>query len=94
MLQAIIASRTSRGTQRVKDIPPHILPFVLPRRAAFLEAVSPEYAVISYAQGNSYGLPDEEIFERLAPIGTEIFETAIHGSVVLTMYNGEVGVAS
>lgn len=62
--------------------------------AAFLEAVSPEYAVISYAQGNSYGLPDEEIFERLAPIGTEIFETAIHGSVVLTMYNGEVGVAS
>ena len=62
--------------------------------AEFLEAVSPEFAVISYEKGNSYGLPDEEVFERLEPIGTEIFETAKHGSVVLTMANGEVGVAS
>ena len=60
----------------------------------FLEAVSPEFAVISYEKGNSYGLPDEEIFERLEPIGTTIFETAVHGSVVLTLANGEVSVAS
>lgn len=38
MLQAIIASKTSRSTQRVKDIPPHVLPFLLPRRAKFIEA--------------------------------------------------------
>lgn len=38
MLNEIIASRTSRSTQRVRDIAPHILPFILPRRATFLEA--------------------------------------------------------
>ncbi len=60
----------------------------------FLEGVSPEFAVISYAKGNSYGLPDEEIFERLEPMGTQIFETAEDGTVVLTLSDGEVGVAS
>ncbi|GJE92209.1 Vigilin 1 [Phanerochaete sordida] len=38
MLQQIISSKTSRTTQRVKDIPAHILPFLLPQRAKFLEA--------------------------------------------------------
>lgn len=58
----------------------------------FLEAVSPSYAIISYGAGNSYGLPDEEIFEYLEPMGTQILETAQLGSIVLTMTNGEVNV--
>lgn len=57
---------------------------------AFIEAVSPRYAIISYALGNSYGLPDEEIFERLEPLGTKIFETGKDGTIVLTMAGGEV----
>lgn len=40
MLQEIISSRTWRGTQRVKEIPAHILPFLLPRRGVFLEAAN------------------------------------------------------
>ena len=51
----------------------------------FLRAVSP-----SYAENNSYGLPDEEIFERLQPLGTEIFETAKHGSVCFLLSDGRV----
>ena len=38
MLQAIIATKTSRTTQRVKDIPVHVLPFIKPRRNVFIEA--------------------------------------------------------
>ncbi|KAG1734692.1 uncharacterized protein EDB91DRAFT_1146341 [Suillus paluster] len=34
----IIASRTSKITQRVRDIPAHILPFVLYRRSLFIES--------------------------------------------------------
>lgn len=60
---------------------------------AFLRAVSPDYAVISYAAGNSYGLPDEEIFERLEPMGTKLFETAKDGSVILKLDGGEVEAA-
>lgn len=35
LLKQIIASKTSRTTQRVKDIPAHILPFIKARRAHF-----------------------------------------------------------
>lgn len=38
MINEIISSRTSRSTQRVKNIPDHILPFVIARRALFIEA--------------------------------------------------------
>lgn len=38
MINEIISARTSRTTQRVKDIPSHILPFVIARRALFIEA--------------------------------------------------------
>lgn len=36
MLKAIIATKTSKGTQRVKGIPEHILPFIIARRPEFL----------------------------------------------------------
>ncbi|KAI0675294.1 hypothetical protein C8Q78DRAFT_1075590 [Trametes maxima] len=35
MLNEIIATKRSRTTQRVRDIPEHILPFLLPRRSQF-----------------------------------------------------------
>ncbi|KAJ2931288.1 hypothetical protein H1R20_g5780, partial [Candolleomyces eurysporus] len=38
MLKEIIASRTSSSTRRVRDIPAHILPFVVARRNAYLNA--------------------------------------------------------
>jgi hypothetical protein len=37
LLNQIIASKTSRSTQRVRDIPSHVLPFVLVRRPMFLD---------------------------------------------------------
>ncbi|EPQ57388.1 hypothetical protein GLOTRDRAFT_58711 [Gloeophyllum trabeum ATCC 11539] len=38
MLNAIIATKTSKATQRVRDIPAHILPFVKARREFFQQA--------------------------------------------------------
>jgi hypothetical protein len=38
LLKQIISSRTSKTTQRVRDIPSHILPFVAARRSMFLAA--------------------------------------------------------
>lgn len=35
LLNQIISSKTSRTTQRVRDIPAHVLPFVLARKSAF-----------------------------------------------------------
>jgi len=38
LLNQIISSKTSKSTQRIRDIPVHILPFVLARKVYFLSA--------------------------------------------------------
>ncbi|KAJ3910340.1 hypothetical protein F5879DRAFT_930069 [Lentinula edodes] len=35
LINQIVASKTSRITQRVRDIPPHVLPFILARKSVF-----------------------------------------------------------
>ncbi len=47
----------------------------------FLEAVRPEYTVLSYGENNSYGHPHADTLERLAAVGTEIYRTALQGAV-------------
>lgn len=48
---------------------------------AFLRAVSPEYAVISVGDGNSYGFPDQDVLNRLESEGITLCRTDIHGDV-------------
>ena len=50
---------------------------------AFLKAVSPESAVISLGQGNSYGHPHEEALKRLGKYCKNIFRTDKNGTVVI-----------
>lgn len=49
---------------------------------AFLDAVSPAYAVIMAGEGNRYGHPHEEVLARLISAGVNIFRTDVHGTVV------------
>lgn len=43
LINDIIASRTSNITQKIREIPPHILPFLTPRRAAIEAAAEGRY---------------------------------------------------
>ncbi|TFK23912.1 hypothetical protein FA15DRAFT_620028 [Coprinopsis marcescibilis] len=47
MLNQIIMSRTSHSTARVRDIPEHIMPFLIPRRAIFLAAAQSDNVTLS-----------------------------------------------
>lgn len=42
---------------------------------AFLEAVSPELAIISVGDGNDFGHPSEEVIDRLLDSGAEVYQT-------------------
>ena len=53
----------------------------------FLEAVSPDYAVISCGKDNDYGHPHEETISRLAGHGARILRTDREGTVIIT-YDG------
>ena len=50
--------------------------------ADFLNLVSPEYAVISCGEGNSYGHPHAAALNNLREKGTSLFRTDDQGSVV------------
>lgn len=49
----------------------------------FLEAVSPQYAVISCAKGNDYGHPHKETISLLYDYGIEILRTDDLGTVII-----------
>ena len=51
---------------------------------AFLDAVNPDYAVISCGRDNSYGHPAAEMLTTLREAGVQVFRTDEQGSIVVT----------
>ena len=49
---------------------------------AFIEAVSPEYAVICVGKDNSYGHPKQAVLDRLTEHGVKILTTMDSGNIV------------
>lgn len=50
--------------------------------AAFLEAVRPQYAVISCGADNSFGHPHGEVLQRLQAAGVNICRTDLEGDII------------
>lgn len=50
---------------------------------AFIEAVNPEAAILSYGQDNKYGHPHFEVVESLQQAGSKIYGTAESGHIVI-----------
>ena len=47
----------------------------------FLDAVKPDFAVISVGKDNSYGHPAAEVLDRLEKLGAEIYRTDLSGTI-------------
>ena len=56
---------------------------------AFLDAVTPIYAVISVGEGNTYGHPIQAILARYEAMKAEILRTDKEGDIVFTSTGGE-----
>jgi len=50
---------------------------------AFLDAIKPRWAVVSYGVGNSYGHPHQEVLDRLKERETEVFKTGEGGAIMM-----------
>lgn len=49
----------------------------------FLDAVHPQYAVISVGKDNDYGLPKQQTINRLNKIGVTTYRTDEHGTIIM-----------
>ena len=56
----------------------------------FLQAMHPEYTVISCGKKNRYGHPHEEALQRMKDAGTEIHKTMEEGQVTVTLKEGKI----
>ena len=59
---------------------------------AFLQDISPDYALISCGRNNDYGHPHAEVLERLAQTGATICRTDEQGTIVVRVVEGEISV--
>jgi competence protein ComEC len=55
---------------------------------AFISAVRPEHAIVMVAKENSYGLPDEDVIERLERYGSTIYMTKDYSDILLVIDDG------
>jgi competence protein ComEC len=60
----------------------------------FLQAVSPEYAVIMVEDGNSYGHPHDEILDALNSAGIKIYRTDLNGTITFTSDGSNLAVST
>ena len=56
---------------------------------SFLSAVNPDWAIISYEKGNSYGHPHEETLERMNAQGIKLYQTGEQGAIMLHIEHGK-----
>ena len=56
--------------------------------ADVLAETTPEYVVMSYAEGNSYGHPDQSVLDAVTAAGATAYSTAANGDVTCT-FDGE-----
>jgi len=62
--------------------------------ARFLEFTSPEYSVVSYGMGNSYGHPRQDVLDRVKKSQSELFGTGLLGNITFVGDGQDISVSS
>ena len=88
--EAVEQELTDIGSVDVLQVPHH--GSYTSGSAAFLEEISPDYALISCGKNNDYGHPHDVTLSRLEEVGAEIYRTDHSGTLVVTVNEGQISV--
>ncbi|MCK5195201.1 MAG: hypothetical protein KAQ71_15420, partial [Desulfobulbaceae bacterium] len=61
---------------------------------AFLQAVAPEYTVISAGRHRPHTFPSPKVLKRYQQIGSKVFNTAQDGTVTFQVKDGELNIST
>lgn len=61
---------------------------------AVLAVTTPQYAVMSYEEGNSYGHPDQSVLDAISASGATPYSTAANGNIVATSDGQTVSIST
>lgn len=61
---------------------------------AFLDKVSPEFALISVGTGNTYGHPAQETIDRLTTSNIDIYRTDLNGTIIVKSNGTDIQIES
>jgi competence protein ComEC len=61
---------------------------------SFLNAVKPEYAVISVGKNNTYGHPTQTVLDRLTSLKTTVYRTDLQGDITMISDGKEITVST
>jgi competence protein ComEC len=56
----------------------------------FVQAVTPEYALVSVGYRNRYGLPKEDVVQRYRRVGATVLQTHMTGAITVTLGAGQL----
>lgn len=56
----------------------------------FIDAVTPEYAIISVGEKNQYNLPSQNIVDRLNASDIEVYRTDTNGNIIIVFYDDSI----
>lgn len=59
----------------------------------FIDKIKPKYAIISVGKDNQYGLPKQEIIDRLIENDTKVYRTDQDGTIWLTSNGADINIA-
>lgn len=49
----------------------------------FITEINPKISLISISKNNRYGHPDKEVIEKLQASGSAVYQTSIHGTIIV-----------
>ena len=62
--------------------------------AEVMQAITPTAVIMSYAEGNDYGHPDQSVLDAVTAANVKTYSTAVNGDIIVTSDGGKIEIST